>query len=241
MQFYSKVVVDMNKPLPEGRFEVVSVECYEYDGPVDLLCGGPTAAQQQLQTAQSNYYNTMTQEAESVFGQDQALYSYLTSTFEPIINAGPNQQGFSQEELNTLNSSAITTTGQNYANAAKAVNEQIAAEGGGNTFIPSGANNQLKEEVATSAAALTSQEESQILQAGYQQGYNEYEAAVAGLEGGANVLSGSAALSNSANNAGSAASQTANEIAQEDNSWMGAIGGLLGAGLQGWATGGFKT
>lgn len=191
------------------------------------MCGA-SGQQKQLESEQANYYSVMTQEAQQVFGEDQQLFNYEVATFEPIINKGPNQQGFSQTELDTLNSNAITTAGQNYANAAKAVNEQIAAQGGGNEFIPSGANNQLKEQVATSAAALTSHEENQILQAGYQQGYNEYEQAVAALSGAPNVLSGAANFSNAATNAGNAASQTANEIAQEDNSWMGAVGGLLG-------------
>lgn len=227
MRIYPLTIFDMNKPLPGGRFQITYEESAEYDGDMALLCGA-SGQQNQIEQAQSNFYNTMTQEAQQVFGEDQALFHNLTSTFEPILAKGPNQMGFSDAELNDLTSSAITNTGQNYAHAAKALNEQIAAQGGGNTFIPSGANNQLREELASSAASQTAQEESQIKEAGYQQGYDEFKEAAAALSGAGNVFNSATGISSSATGAGSAASQTANEIAQEDNSWLGAVGGLLG-------------
>jgi hypothetical protein len=238
-RIYTKLVFDMQSPLPNGRFRMVDAESFEYDGPVSLVCGA-SHQQTAIEQAEANYYNVATQEAQQVFGEDQALFQKITSTFEPILEKDPNQQGFSQAELDTLNSSAITNTGRNYANAAKAVNEQIASQGGGNVFIPSGANNQLKEEVATSSAALTSQEENQIQMAGYQQGYDEFKTAEAALSGAGNVFSSASAFSGDATNAGNAAANTANQIAQEDNSWMGAIGGLIGTVGAGWASGGFK-
>lgn len=227
MRIYSITVFDMNQPLPGGKFQIIYEESAEYDGNVALLCGA-SSQQKQISQAQDNYYTTMTQEAQQVFGEDQTLFHNLTSTFEPILAKGPNQMGFSDAELNDLTSSAITNTGENYAHAAKALNEQIAAQGGGNVFIPSGANNQLKEELASSAASQTAQEESQIKESGYQQGYDEFKQAEAALSGAGNVFNSGIGISNAATGAGSAASQTANEIAQEDNSWLGAVGGLLG-------------
>jgi len=39
-----------------------------------------------------------------VFGKNQAILSALTKAFQPILEAGPNQRGFSTEELQNLES-----------------------------------------------------------------------------------------------------------------------------------------
>lgn len=226
--YYTKITLDMNQPLPDGKFAPAYVEAeVDYDGPVAEACGAP-GGQKELATAQTNFYNTLTSEATQVFGQVSALYNYVLGKVQPIIDKGPNQKGFSDDELSTLNSNAITTVGQNYNKAAKAVNEQIASQGGGNAYIPTGANNQLKQEVATSAAELTSREENQIVMADYQAGNEQYNQAMAALMGAPSLFNPVSGLNNSANGAGTSAGSTWSAIAAEDNSWMGAVGGLLG-------------
>lgn len=65
------------------------------------MCGASsaqTAAQQQeanLATSEGNFYNTMTQDFNQVFGENQNILQSITSAMSPIIAAGPNQQGFS--------------------------------------------------------------------------------------------------------------------------------------------------
>lgn len=217
----TKIVFDS-----EGR--ILEHEFYEYDGPV-AQCGGAPAGQQQLADSQSAYYNTLTQEAQTEFAQAQTLTSDLTSEFAPIFAKGPNQQGFNQEELNNLNAEAATATGQSYANVSQALNLKEAGEGGGNEFVPQGANKQLQEEVATSAASQTAGEESQILQSSYQQGYNEWLASAQGLGEAAQVMGAGTGAASAANQGGSAASSTWSAIAAENSSWMNLVGGALGA------------
>ena len=98
----------------------------------------------------------------------------MSSVLDPILKAGPNQEGFSTAEENTLNSQAVEGTAENYAGAAKAVNEEMAGEGGGNAPITTGGQTQLKEEVAQSAANTESGQETQIQEQNYQTGRENF-------------------------------------------------------------------
>lgn len=201
------------------------------------MCGA-TSAQNTLQTEQTQFYQQAQQEQSTVYGEDQDLLAKMESVYEPILNAGPNQKGFSQAEDNNLNTQAVEGTAENYSAAAKAVGEETGAAGGGDTYLPSGGATQLKEETANSAASQESSEESQIQQADYAQGYNEWQTAAEGLSGVASDLSPTA-YSTAATNAGSAASTTANDIAQENNSWINAAIGAAGT-IGGAAVGDFS-
>jgi hypothetical protein len=189
---------------------------------------GPSATQIQLQGEEAQFYQQGMQEAKTTFGEDQDLLGLMQSVYDPILAKGPNQEGFSTAEENNLNAQAVEGTAENYSQAAKAVGEQEAAEGGGNNPLPSGGQTQLKEEVATSAAGQESQEEQQIQQADYAQGYSEFENA--GQELG--VVSGQLnpeAFESGATSEGSSAETTANQINQEQNSWIAPVLGAAGA------------
>jgi len=200
------------------------------------MCGA-SSQQMQLQQAQIDFYNQGTAEAEQTYAEDQSLLKQMQAVYDPILAKGPNQEGFSEAELNDLNATAVDTTAQNYQSAAKAVNEELAAEGGGDSSLTTGAATQLKEQTAESAARQESAEESQIKQADYAQGYNEFQGATAALEdvsGQYNPIG----YSGAATGAGSAASTTANEIAQENNSWINAAIGAAASIAGDVATGG---
>ncbi len=195
------------------------------------MCGA-TQAQTNLQDAQTAFYTQATQMAQQQYGEQQSIYLPMKAQFDSIFQKGPNQQGFSASELGNLNSQAVEGTATNYAGAAKAVNDQLASQGGGSDPLPSGAQAEMKQEVANTAAASESQQESTIKSADYTQGYNEWAAAANGLSG---IATGTNPVGymNAATNAGSAASTTANNIATQANSgWNAAIGavGAIGAG-----------
>src|SRR5580698_4300395 len=183
------------------------------------MCG-PSAQQTQISDAQQNFYNTLTTEATQTYGEDQGILSQLTSAYEPILAKGPNQQGFSAGEVENLNAQATEGTAENYSAAAKAVNENLAAEGGGNNPLPTGAQTQLKEEVAQGAAQEQSQEESQITGANYAQGNEEFQQASNALLGTSGQYNPTGYIGG-ANQGGSAAASTANTIESEENSWLG--------------------
>jgi hypothetical protein len=182
-----------------------------------------TIQQEDIQTMQQ--YN---QQQAQQYANQTALYAQVKSVLDPILNAGENQQGYSAAELNTLNAQAVEGTAENYSAAGKAAGEATAAEGGGSNPLPSGAQTQLKQEVANSAAQQESSEETQIQSADYAQGRSNFQNAE---EGEMAIASGENPIgyaSNAINAEGTAGSE-ANAIAQENTSWMNAAIGAAGS------------
>ena len=170
----------------------------------------------------------MMQQAQQIFGGSSKVFNDVVGAFSPIVASGPNQHGFSAPEKAALDSQAITQTGQAYQNASQAVKEANAAVGGGNMALPSGAEIGRNLEVADSAAAQTAGELSQIDQADWAQGRQNFFQAAGGLESAPGVFNPATGAGGAATGAGSAASQTADQIAQENNSWVSAVTGALG-------------
>jgi hypothetical protein len=200
------------------------------------MCGS-NSQQQQISDSQQQMYQTLNQNYATTFGQDQAITSALTAQFQPILAAGPSQTGFSQGELTNLNTAATENVAQNYAAAQKATAQVLAARGGGNDLLPSSTSAQLIAQNTNLAAQQRAAAQNTIQQANYAQGYQNWTQA-------ASVLSNTAQLINplgyagQATGAGTAAANTANQIAQQNNSiWNAAIGALGSVG--GMATGSF--
>ncbi len=197
------------------------------------MCGA-TQAQTNLQNAQTAAYTQAQQMTQEQYAQQQSIYGPMKTQFDSIFAKGPNQQGFSAEEKGNLDSQAVEGTAENYAGAAKATNDALASEGGGSNPMPTGAQEEMKQNVADTAAQSESQQESTIQSADYAQGYNEWSAAAGGLQAiasGVNPLG----FENAATAAGSAASTTANDIASQQNSItnaaIGAVGSIAGAAI----------
>lgn len=188
---------------------------------------GPSAQQVQLGDEQSQFYQQGMQESQSAFSEQQSLLAEMEKIYQPILNRGPNAEGFSDAEKENLDSQAEEGTASNYSKAAKAVGENIAA-GSGDNPLPSGSGEQLKEEVAQSAAGQESQEESQILGADYAEGEHQFEDAgnaLANVSGQLNPV----AYESGATGAGSAAETTEKDINAESNSWETAVLGAAGS------------
>lgn len=194
-----------------------------------LLLKGASSTQESLNQSQTNFYNQLTADYGQQFANQNAVLGALRSSLEPILKAGPNQYGFSQAETNNLNSTAIQGTGQQYANASKSLREIQAAQGGGNSVLPSGVAAQQQAALNSASANQASSELLGIQNAGYQQGYNQYQTALGGLSGVAGMYN-PASYAGQATGAGSAAASEANTITQENNAaspWN-VVGGLLG-------------
>jgi hypothetical protein len=191
------------------------------------MCGA-TEQQTDIANEQQQFYSNAIQQQQQAWGDDQEILSAMKNVYQPIFNAGPSQQGFSSQERAAMNTQVTEGTAQNYAAASKAVGEQLAAQGGGNVDIASGGAAQLKAQVAQSAAQEMSQEQNQITQADWQQGYNNWLNAAQGMSETAQLYN-PLGYSGAATNAGSAAGTTANQIAQENNSWINAALGAAGS------------
>jgi hypothetical protein len=202
------------------------------------MCGA-SSQQTQIEAQQAQYYSVLTQQAQQEFGQASKVFNDLYTAMAPIVAAGPNQQGFSAPELSSLNESAITGTSQAYTNAAQAVRQQQAAAGG-REFIPSGATMQQNEIVAAQAAGQESSELNQIQQANYATGRQNYFTAAGDLAASTGTYNPATGAAGAANQSGEAAATTANQIAQENNSWMQAVSGALGGIAGGVVSGGMS-
>jgi hypothetical protein len=215
----------------QDRYILIRDKSINWTSPVCQLKGA-SAAQEQLQQSESDFYNTMTQDYNTTFGENQAIMSTLTTALNPIVAAGPNQMGFNSAELNNLNSTALQGTGQTYANASKALKEQQASSGGGNSYLPSGVQSQQQQSLATSAANQESNQLLGIQQAGYQQGYNMYNSAMGGLAGVAGMESPTA-YSSAATGAAGAANTEANAVTQANDAWAQNLSGLASGAMGG--------
>ena len=232
MKVYTEAVYVWSEK--QSRLILVRDKSINWTGPASL-CKGATSTQEKLQTEEANFYQTMTQDYNTTFGENQAIMGTLTKSLNPIVAAGPNQMGFNTAELNNLNSQALQGTGQGYASASQALKEQQAATGGGNSYLPSGVQSQQQAGLASAAANQESTELLGIQQAGYQQGYNTYENALGQLEG---VATGDSATnySNSANSSAGAANTEANAVQQDDQQMWNNITGVISGGMGGAGT-----
>jgi hypothetical protein len=209
----------------------VEVYAESYDCPENgfALCKGADASQTDLAKSQTDFYNTLKGDYAKQFGGKSAILNTLTTNLTPVVNAGPTQFGFAPGEVNALNSQAIEGTAQAYRHAQQALQNQQAARGGGNVYLPSGVDAQNAATLASNAANTTSNQLLDIQNRGYEQGNRNYNNAIAALGGTAQTYN-PALYMNGATSAGNSAAAETNLVAKENaesNPW-GTIGGILG-------------
>lgn len=231
MRIFSQIIFQWSTT--QDRYIRIREKSRPFIGQISL-CKGASDQQTNLANSQASYYNTLTQDYGQQFQNQSNILSSLNNSLSPIINAGPNQFGFSTAETNTLNSQALQGTGQQYNNAQKALASQQAASGGGNVPLPSGVQSAQQANLASSAANQASGQLLGIQEAGYNQGRQNYQSALGAEEGVAGMYNPTG-YAGQATGAGNAAFGSASQVAQMNNAaspWN-IIGGALGGGLLG--------
>jgi len=179
-------------------------------------------------------YDTLTQNYNTAFAQQQNITSALTSMFQPILAAGPTQAGYSQAQSDALNTAAGEKVATDYAQAQRATQNILASRGGGDTFLPDSISANITASTANDAARARAAAQNSITQANYAQGYQNWNTAASVLGSTAGLLNPNTYAS-TATGAGQAASSTAQAMAAQSNSiWnsaIGALGGITGAAL----------
>lgn len=192
-----------------------------------MLCKGASADQKALETSQQQLNSSLTANYNQNFANQQAILNAVKAVYDPILNAGPSQFGFAKPEETAYRTQASEDTAQNYAQAGAAARERLAAAGGGNTALPSGAQADMENRLAGAAAESESNKQLDITKAGYAQGRQNFnnatstEMSAAGME---NPLGYAGAATSSATSAFNMA--TTNQ--QEDGAVWGQLGGLAG-------------
>lgn len=209
-----------------------------------IECKGPSAAQENLASQQAaqaateaEFFKSVQAQQEKQFAGQADLLAKLQSKWQPIFDAGPNQHGYSTAQLDTLHSIATEGTAADYQKALKATNEQIAARGGGNAVIPSGADNAVRAQIARAGAADSSNKNLQIANADYDTGRQNWLTAGSALNGTLNVYNptgytsaatGAGGLANSGLSSAFGSETTLQNERNAASPW-GAIGGIVGS------------
>lgn len=207
------------------------------------MCGASSEQKDILQQQQQNF-QTLSNQAGQIFGNSSQIFKDLTSSFEPVLAAGADQEGFSAQEKSALQSQAITQSGQAYRNAQQAAGERAAAAGDGNALLPSGVVAQQAANIAQAGAGQTASELANINLQSKQLGRQNWLSAASALGGAPGVFNPATSAGSAVTGSGEAAASTANQVSQANNSWMNLVGGALGgvtSGLTAGLTGGLST
>lgn len=198
------------------------------------------SAAKENQEAQMNFYNTLTSNYNTDFGQFEGAEKNLMSKLDPIVNAGPGQYGYDKTQDAAIRGAAIEADAAAAHNAQQAVNQQITASNGGAALMPTGAQDQLREEGDVAAAQKLSSDMNTVTQQGYQQGAQNYRDALSAEENTVGMMNPNAfaGAATSGGNSSTSAVNAATNAAAASDSWMSMVGGALGGAtgaLTSWA------
>src|SRR6266576_496743 len=145
------------------------------------LFGGPSGEEKRLTAESSNLATMMRNTFSQQLGDQKGILDRLNQQLAPIANLGPNQQGFSPQELAAMNTQAINTAGAASRNAQQAVASTLAGQGGGGTSgLGSGIQQQIQGTVASSAANELAAAQNAITQRDYETGRQNFWQSTAG-------------------------------------------------------------
>src|SRR5438094_4580340 len=174
--------------------------------------------------------NTLRGDFQTIFAGNQNILSMLEGSLAPAVSGGSSQYGFSAGEDAARRGQSTESISQAGTQAANVVRSAAASRGGGNTFIPSGSQDEIDAALAQNTATKQAEAQMGITEQGYETGRENYYKSVA--------LAGAAPgeLENPATSAGhlalggaTAEEQGANDITQANNAWMAPVAGMLGA------------
>jgi hypothetical protein len=202
--------------------------------------GGPSAASEANEAAQTTYFNEVTQQASQTYAESQSAYNELIATWGPIFQAGPNQYGFSPAEDAALRGEIINTSANATAAATNATELGLAQSGGGKTNLPTGAEEQLLaiQNVLGGQAEATALQNEKV--AGFEQGQANFEQASSAITGEQQILN-PIGESNAATGAGKNATSAIQQVDSERTNILGSILGGVTQSVVGGLTGGLGT
>ena len=204
----------------------ISVESYEYEGPVALCCG-PSGAEKSLASSEQSFSNLLQADFGSRFANQTNLLNSLNQSLSPITAAGPSQEGWSPQEAAAISTATINNAGAAARNATQAVQGALAGRGG-DSGLESGVDKQILAGVKSNAANTLANQQTQNTIADYNQGTQNYWRAIGGQQILASLQNpeqfGSQAIS-----ANQGAFNEADQIQQQQNQEEAAIaGGITG-------------
>ena len=202
--------------------------------PISGAKGDEVAKSTERSTA--DFTKTLQQAFATNNANQQGQLDFLSKELQSGIT---NPQGYSPETLASMHTQATEAAAQNNKNVMQAVNEKFATQGDA-TSLPSGVQEQIQSQVASTIANNEATAQLGITQQnGQLQQENKWKA-VSGLEGVAG-LENPEGFAGSANNSADTVSKLSQVVTAANGPSVGSIlGGIAGAGLGAWASSGFK-
>jgi hypothetical protein len=161
------------------------------------------------------------------FAGQQGIIDNLKSSVDSLVKAGPGQYGFSAGEDAALRTRASAGTADAYKMASQATGEKLAAQGGGNQFLPSGTKNAIARGDALDAAQEESRQQLGVTEAGFAQGRQNYQTGLQ-EESGLAQLENPEAYGGQASSTQQGAFDQFRKMANDPGS-LGIVGGILGS------------
>lgn len=190
---------------------------------------GDSQAQENAESADSNFAQMMTNNYQTVFGQNQNLLNNLTSNFNSIISGGPSQTGWSPQEAAATNSQVVNSAAANNKYLQQQIGDNAAAHSGGGPGLENG--NVSTEKALASASVLNNEANAQLNNTvqNYNTGRQNYWSAISGEATAPGALENPAtSIGNVINTGNENTASQANQNAASDNAWIGLVGGLAG-------------
>lgn len=200
--------------------------------------GGSTSGQKAIGAEQEAFFKQLTQMTSQMYGRFTDLADRLTGSWKAVLDRGINQLGFDPSEKRAMDTAATEHVADNYTKARTAASNAIAASGGGDSTMPSGAKAELSAQIESAAAGESSDLENKIQQADYATGRQNYLDASGALSG-VMSMENPVGFANAATSSGMAAENTQKDIAAADSAWMAPVFGAIGGIASGFASGGF--
>ena len=137
------------------------------------MCG-PSASQEGLAGSETQFMDTLQSNYNENFANQQSVLNHLNGVLSPILQAGPNQTGFSPSERAAFNTQAIDSTGAAAANTERAIGNETAGRSDSGNLAEAGNVQALKANAACAAEGQLSNEELGITEADYATGRSNF-------------------------------------------------------------------
>jgi hypothetical protein len=230
MRIFKKVIWDME------ALRIIESESYEYGGLIELVCGA-TKGQKDAAAQEASIASSLDSNFKKIFAGNESILSNITSSLTPIIEAGPGQYGYTGAEDAALRTQATATNAAASQQVTNAVRSAEAARGGGNTYIPSGAEAEIEGSLAQTEAQKQADAQLGITEKGYETGRQNFFQSTQDLAQAPGALENPAiAAGSTASGAAATSMQGQTDIANANNAWIAPVAGMIGA-IGGAATG----
>lgn len=203
------------------------------------MCG-PSKAMKNLNNQVQAFAGSTTEEAKTIFGDASGIFNDLKTSLSNIVKGGPSQQGWSQAEINAVNSGIVDQAASSARNVKAATGNAVAAIGGGNSVSPSGLEAAVNTEANLGVEAEKSRQLNQAVVQNYETGRSNYFNAVGEEEKLPSVFDSSNSANQVAQKGLDQATQSQAGIDKANNWWQPLVMGGINAGAS-FLTGGLSS